>query len=442
MLAKRPLPKLRIDVQRAPFTPSRPRVEQEYDLHEPLGQGSHAVVRRATKRGSQRELAVKTIRSHDEEGQLLAQREYELLAELHHPNIIAIVDLIVDSAASRVDIVMPLISGLSLDALVKRDGPTSEDAARPLFTQLLHAVHYCHAHRVCHRDIKPENLMVSQEGGGIAKLTLMDFNAASKAGGLTPTGTLMFMSPEAWHAKSAHNEMGDMWSVGVCLYFMLAGYLPWVGQRVHVVALEVARFPMRFPADLGVDALSLLTGLLCRDVGQRLMVAGALMHPWCKLSDNEKRCLFGLQTVGEQPPQPSYRDWEIRARKTLKDSSVQIFGPAFESPPLARMPKANTIENMECFALPPESPKICTARSWQGFALQPSSPKHKSDDHYYSTLPCSRTYAPSKAPGFQDWEVLLRREKLQTLYGPPILEPHYRNWEAKERRKHISQLLM
>merc|ERR1719171_1973321 len=115
----------------------------------------------------------------------------------------------------------------------------------------------------------------------------MDFNAAVQMGGsddssptcvrsLAPTGTRPYMSPEALYTSSLYNEMTDIWSAGICLYFMLAGHLPWVGRRRQTLPIEVARFPIQFPSGLSDEALELLTGLLSRNVADRLMAAGAL----------------------------------------------------------------------------------------------------------------------------------------------------------------------
>jgi|Transcript_58121 serine/threonine protein kinase len=414
-LAQRRKLSLSIDAVRIPALQS-PVVEEKYELHEVLGQGSVAVVRRATRCGSHEQFAVKTMKSDDPEVLLIAERECHLLKKLRHPNIVQIVELIVDKAASRLDIVMSLAGGRRLDVLVKNDGHMTEDVARPLFAQLLHAVHHCHSHRVCHRDIKPENIVITEiprereDDHRSQSLVLMDFNAACGGGGLTPTGTKPYMSPEAWRTHALYNEMTDLWSCGVCLYFMLAGYLPWVGERMDVLALEVSSFPIRLPAGLSSEALALLAGLLCRDVTQRLLVAAALAHPWCRLSSGEILNVFSNQLAGDSDvavAQPSYRDWEVKARK------------AAEAPSQSPLPKTVSW------------PMICSE------SYVPASPCHKAatEETWYSHVtPLDRSASISS----RDWEVKLRRNSLNTLYGPPPSVPPYRDWELKIRRDQIA----
>lgn len=404
---------LRIDtVHRSPLQP--PIVEERYDLHEVLGQGSVAVVRRATLCGSNEQYAVKTMKSDDPEVLLIAERECLLLKRLQHPNIVRIVELIVDKAAHRLDIVMSLVTGRRLDVLVKSDGHMAEHTARPLFTQLLHAVHHCHSHRVCHRDIKPENIVVvekpkeREDDSRYHSLVLMDFNAACGGGGLTPTGTKPYMSPEAWRTHALYNEMTDLWSCGVCLYFMLAGYLPWVTERTHILELEVSSFPIRLPAGLSSEALALLSGLLCRDVNQRLLVGAALAHPWCKLSTGEIMNVFSGESDESDDivPSPSYRDWEVKARKA---------GEASPSP----LPKTVSW------------PMICS----ESYIPASPVPKAATEETWYSHVtPLDRSCIISS----RDWEVKSRRKSLSELYGPPPVEPHYRDWELKIRREQIT----
>mmetsp|Transcript_150620 Transcript_150620/g.280770 ORF Transcript_150620/g.280770 Transcript_150620/m.280770 type:complete len:429 (-) Transcript_150620:25-1311(-) len=418
-------PDLSIDIPPRREVLRPPLITQKYELLEIMGQGTTAVVRRAMHRGSAQIFAVKTVHTEDPEMAAIVAKEFELLKSVQHPNIVQVVELVVDLTVSRVDIVMALVSGLRLDALVKRNGCLTEDGARPLLVQLLRAVRHCHSHRVCHRDIKPENIMISLEAGCPQSLVLMDFNAACRGGGLTPTGTRLYMSPEAWCEAGNTNEMRDMWSVGVCLFFMLAGFLPWIGERLHVLALEVSNFPLRLPAGLSTEADSLLQGLLCRVVACRLMVIAALAHPWCRLAPEERRELFGIQGSDDSFSQPSYFNWEVKARKSSGVEAAEVEDVQGS----AEQPFRKTA------SWPMVSSTVETVALHEVLMQESNVPAGSTSPPWYTYLPQAKSRASVVSPSFRGWELRMRRSHLQDLYGEPIHEPPYRNWEINARRK-------
>lgn len=247
-------------------------------------------------------------------------------------------------------------------------------------------------------------------------LVLMDFNAACRGGGLTPTGTRFYMSPEAWREAASTNEMRDMWSVGVCLFFMLAGFLPWIGERLHVLALEVSNFPLRLPAGLSAEADSLLRGLLCRDVACRLMVIAALAHPWCRLALDERRELFGVQSsVGGFSQLPSF-NWEMKARKSIGPSIIRASSAMARS---ATWPFSSMFDSV----------------ALQEVLMQESSHSAGSESPpWYTYLPKTKSQKTDARPS-RGWEQRMRRTHFRELYGEPIHEPPYRNWEINARRE-------
>lgn len=422
-----------------------PLVERKYDLLEVLGQGTTGVVRRAMKYGGSSPSAVKTVRTTDEEIALVVRREYKILCALQgHPNIVQCEDLVEDPMACRVDLVMTFVPGVSLDKFVRSHGKLTEDQARPLFTQLLCAVHHCHLHRVCHRDIKPSNINVSVDEGCTAKLVLMDFNAAAQVGSstlgivMTPTGTRPYMSPEAMCTSRLYNEMTDVWSSGVCLYFMIVGHVPWVGQRWHTLLMEVTRFPIQFPVDLSNDVLKLLKGLLCRSVADRLMVAGALALPWCKLSESQIHDIYGIKDPEIFVSQPSYRNWEVKARMFFLQAehhaskSPQKVLPRNRSWPFLRRSFVESAWfDRHCHGHCTLDSGICWD-SGMAFrkAKQPSSQKLPPKCQLVSFSTPSGHIAASEL--VRNWELKLRRAHLEDLYGPTTPEPSYRNWEVKK----------
>jgi serine/threonine protein kinase len=284
---------------------------------------------------------------------------------------------------------------------------------------------------------------------------LLDFNAACKGSVLSPTGTRPYMSPEAWHTHALYNEMTDLWSAGVCLFFMLAGYLPWVGRHLHVLAVEVASFPIRMPAGLTDDALSILNGLLCRNVASRLMITGALAHPWCRLPDADISKFLGMQTCdGQYDGQPSYRDWEVRARKVnVKEVMVEPIRRSYTWPlfpdggistagsnsPFAHVqvhsPKRSLSPSLSPSARSPMLSPSVVPKKEQWYSCVPHSlgrsqplltahpgPWGERQSQWFENLSAAHSSSPCAVPYFWGWESRLRREHLADIYGSQVSE--------------------
>jgi len=155
------------------------------------------------------------------------EREATLGMKLEHPNIVSVHDLVLDGG--NLALVMDLVAGRPLSELVgTAAGPILWDRAWPLFSTLLDAVGYAHAQGVVHRDLKPDNVLVTADGEphvidfGIAK----DMDSSGTRTG-TGMGTVEYMAPEQYTAAKTVNQGADIYSLGMILYEMLAGRLPW-----------------------------------------------------------------------------------------------------------------------------------------------------------------------------------------------------------------------
>ena len=155
------------------------------------------------------------------------EREAVLGLKLAHPGIVKVHDLVTD--AGTLALVMELVDGRSLAQLIGREtGPIPWDRAWPMFSQLLDAVGHAHAQGVIHRDLKPDNVMVTEDG----QLRVLDFGIAKEAGGGdTRTGaglgTADYMAPEQHTDAKNVDARADIYALGMTLYEMLAGRLPW-----------------------------------------------------------------------------------------------------------------------------------------------------------------------------------------------------------------------
>lgn len=201
----------------------KPSPLSAFQMLELLGQGTASVVRRA--RRSCQEVALKIVRTDDEEMVETAKQEYDLLKTVDHPHIVRAMDFLMD--VGRTILVMELFEGLELDEAAQRQPLKrfAEAPARRLFSQLLGAVDHLHKQRILHRDLKGPNVLVSHDGG---EIKLVDFNTArrlSDGAALTMTGTSEYAAPEVLMGCS-HSDLSDIWSAGLCLHLMLSGRLP------------------------------------------------------------------------------------------------------------------------------------------------------------------------------------------------------------------------
>ena len=207
-----------------------------YRLGVRIGEGGMGAVYQArhTQSGVARrqggDVAIKVMHDHHASRDDLRarfERESDLGLRLDHANIVKVHDLVVD--AGRLAMVMEWVEGRPLSDLIGAEtGPIPWERARPLVDQLLDGVEHAHAAGVVHRDLKPDNIMVTATGEvkildfGIAKL---DDAGATKTG--TGLGTIAYMAPEQYLDAKRVDRRADIYALGMTLYEMLAGRLPW-----------------------------------------------------------------------------------------------------------------------------------------------------------------------------------------------------------------------
>lgn len=123
----------------------------------------------------------------------------------------------------------------------------SEAEARKLFQQLIDAVDYCHNRGVYHRDLKPENLLL--DGKGNLKVSDFGLSALQKPGGMLTTacGSPWYVAPELLASKGYEEAAADIWSCGVILFELLAGYLPFDDRNLMVLYKKIGQADYKFP---------------------------------------------------------------------------------------------------------------------------------------------------------------------------------------------------
>jgi photosystem II stability/assembly factor-like uncharacterized protein len=251
-----------------------------YTLTAQLGKGAMGVVFKATDTQTGQTVAVKVIARElalDAEMLERFRREGEALRQLRHPNIVGFVDMFVHD--SQHVIVMEYAPGGNLRDLLKREGPLSFERTREIALDLCDALVRAHRLNIIHRDLKPENVLLAEDG--LPRLT--DFGVARLAGKstfLTATGvqvgTPLYMSPEAWEGKQLDAQT-DLWSLGVMLFEMLSGSVPFSGDTIVTVMNKVLQQPVpdvkTLRRDVPDSLAQIVRRLLMRDKEKRYATA-------------------------------------------------------------------------------------------------------------------------------------------------------------------------
>jgi serine/threonine protein kinase len=206
-----------------------------YEIAELLGRGGTADTYRGLDKTLRRDVAVKVLVERSDETNARLLMEARAMARLNHPNIVAVYDAGEDSGISY--IVMELVRGKTLSAL--EGGELGYKQALGYIYEVLEALEYANSQGIIHRDIKPSNIMIVEDGKH-TKLT--DFGLARRASEVTQTtrtgqivGTISYLAPERFLSKPA-DVRSDLYSVGIVMYEIFTGTLPFRNDRDDIVA--------------------------------------------------------------------------------------------------------------------------------------------------------------------------------------------------------------
>ena len=223
------------------------RLDGRYELTDLVGEGGMANVYRASDVLDNRVVAVKILKneySESEEFQRRFRDESKAIAMMSHPNIVKIYDMGFSDKMQY--IVMEYIDGITLKEYLKqRNGALTWKEVVHFATQVLSALDHAHSKGIVHRDVKPQNIMLQADGS----IKMMDFGIArfSRAQSQTVSdkaiGSVHYISPE--QAKGDHTDARtDIYSVGVMMYEMLSGKLPFDGTgAVSIAIMQISEKP-------------------------------------------------------------------------------------------------------------------------------------------------------------------------------------------------------
>lgn len=263
----------------------------KYDLYKTLGQGSFGKVKYAVHKETNEAFAIKIL---DKEKILKKnmgnqiRKEISIMKMIQHHHVIAVKDVF--ATATKIFIVLELVEGGELFDKIVDVGKLAEEDARFYFKQLIEGMEYCHDQGICHRDLKPENLLLDSDGNikvsdfGLATLYIGDATAegSSERSELlhTTCGTPNYVAPEVLSNQGYDGRMADVWSMGVILYVLLAGFLPFEEKTIAALFSKIKLADYSYPSWFSSDAKDLLDGILVANPTKRLTLKQVKNHVW------------------------------------------------------------------------------------------------------------------------------------------------------------------
>uniref|UniRef100_A0A8C5CCK7 non-specific serine/threonine protein kinase n=1 Tax=Gadus morhua TaxID=8049 RepID=A0A8C5CCK7_GADMO len=259
-----------------------------YRLLKTIGKGNFAKVKLARHVLTGREVAVKIIDKTQLNPTSLQKlfREVRIMKILNHPNIVKLFEVI--ETEKTLYLVMEYASGGEVFDYLVAHGRMKEKEARAKFRQIVSAVQYCHQRRIVHRDLKAENLLLDAD----MNIKIADFGFSNEftLGSKLDTfcGSPPYAAPELFQGKKYDGPEVDVWSLGVILYTLVSGSLPFDGQNLKELRERVLRGKYRIPFYMSTDCENLLKKLLVLNPVKRGSLEQIMKDHWMNVGHEEE----------------------------------------------------------------------------------------------------------------------------------------------------------
>ncbi|KAK3162326.1 hypothetical protein QOZ80_1BG0088240 [Eleusine coracana subsp. coracana] len=255
-----------------------------YEIGKQLGQGTFAKVFYARNLTTGQAVAIKMIhKDRVMKVGLMEQikREISIMRLVKHPNVLQLFEVM--ASKSKIYFVLEYAKGGELFNKIAKGGKLSEDSARRYFHQLVSAVDYCHSRGVYHRDLKPENLLLDDnENLKVSDFGLSALAESKRQDGLlhTTCGTPAYVAPEVLSRKGYDGAKADVWSCGVILFVLVAGYLPFHDTNLIEMYRKISRAEFRCPRSFSTELKDLLYKILDPDPSTRFSISRIKRSAW------------------------------------------------------------------------------------------------------------------------------------------------------------------
>uniref|UniRef100_H2Z2Z5 non-specific serine/threonine protein kinase n=1 Tax=Ciona savignyi TaxID=51511 RepID=H2Z2Z5_CIOSA len=270
--------------------------DRGYKIQNTLGEGAYSKVKSAYSTRLSREVAIKCINTKLAPKDFVEKflpRELQTLPVLRHENVVRVYEIL-EASDGYVYIVMEAARNGDMLRFVQKRGALPEHDIKRYFWELCQAISYCHQKNICHRDLKCENLLLDKN----FKLLLTDFGFSKPmifdsrgrvSLSSTFCGSAAYAAPEIIQGEQMQSKpydprMHDMWSMGVILYIMSCGHMPFddsnVKKMLKIQLKNQLRFPPRVNDIISEELKNLIRRLIQPDVTQRANMERVLAHPF------------------------------------------------------------------------------------------------------------------------------------------------------------------
>ncbi|XP_032367941.1 MAP/microtubule affinity-regulating kinase 4 isoform X1 [Etheostoma spectabile] len=254
-----------------------------YRLLKTIGKGNFAKVKLARHILTGREVAIKIIDKTQLNPTSLQKlfREVRIMKTLNHPNIVKLFEVI--ETEKTLYLIMEYASGGEVFDYLVAHGRMKEKEARAKFRQIVSAVHYCHLKNIVHRDLKAENLLLDADSN--IKIADFGFSNEFTAGSKLDTfcGSPPYAAPELFQGKKYDGPEVDIWSLGVILYTLVSGSLPFDGQNLKELRERVLRGKYRVPFYMSTDCEGILRRFLVLNPAKRCSLDQIMKDKWINI---------------------------------------------------------------------------------------------------------------------------------------------------------------
>jgi len=258
----------------------------KYEVGRTIGEGTFAKVKFARNTDTGDNVAIKIMaKSTILKNRMVDQikREISIMKIVRHPNIVRLYEVL--ASPSKIYIVLEFVTGGELFDRIVHKGRLEESESRKYFQQLVDAVAHCHCKGVYHRDLKPENLLLDTNGN----LKVSDFGlSALPQEGVellrTTCGTPNYVAPEVLSGQGYDGSAADIWSCGVILFVILAGYLPFSETDLPGLYRKINAAEFSCPPWFSAEVKFLIHRILDPNPKTRIQIQGIKKDPWFRLN--------------------------------------------------------------------------------------------------------------------------------------------------------------